>query len=113
MTRVPGSIGGCRALSFNFRTHVETWFVLLGGSALVGGLTAWNLRGASSWLVAFLLPPALFLAWLLATEYLLPYRGGGASMWPVALVVGGTAAALTSCCALALVRLVKPRRQGS
>jgi len=93
--------------------HLESWFVLLGGSALVGGLTAWYLRGASSWLVACLVPPALFLAWLLVNEYLLPYRGGGASMWPVALAVGGTAAALTSCCALALVKLVKPRRHGS
>lgn len=92
---------------------METWFVLLGSAALVGGASAWYLRGASSWLVACLLPPALFLAWLLANEYLLPYRGGGASMWPVALVVGGTAAAVTSCCALALVRLLKPRHRTS
>jgi hypothetical protein len=40
-----------------------------------------------------------FLAWLtsctivpafvLIDEFLLPYRGGGASMWPVALIFGG------------------------
>jgi hypothetical protein len=86
---------------------VETWFMLLSGAALIGGLSAWYLRGGTAWLVASLLPPALFLGWLLALEYLVPYHGGGASMWPVAFVIGGTAAALTSCCALLLAKLAR------
>jgi hypothetical protein len=89
---------------------VESWLVLLAGSALIGALSGWTLRGLPSWGVACLLPPALFLAWLLANEYLVPYRGGGASMWPVAFVVGGTAAAVTSCCALLLLRWARTRR---
>jgi hypothetical protein len=92
---------------------VEAWSVLLGGSTLIGGLSAWYLRGASSWVVASLLPPAFFLAWLLGTEYLMPYRGGGASMWPIAFVIGGTAAALTSCCALLLIRWARAQRHAS
>jgi uncharacterized membrane protein YsdA (DUF1294 family)/cold shock CspA family protein len=73
----------CVRLTPNVRALVEAWSVLLVGSTLIGGLSAWYLRGASSWAVAFLLPPAFFLAWLLGTEYLMPYRGGGASMWPI------------------------------
>ena len=92
---------------------METWFVLLAGSALIGGLSAWYLAGPSSWLVASLLPPSLLLGWLLTIEYLLPYRGGGASMWPIALVVGGTAAALTGCCACVLVKRAKAKRHVS
>jgi hypothetical protein len=89
---------------------MESWLVLLAGSTLIGALSGWYLRGVTSWAVAWLLPPALFLAWLLANEYLMPYRGGGASMWPVAFVVGGTAAALASCCALLLLRRARTRR---
>ena len=33
------------------------------------------------------------LAALLYTEYFTPYRGGGASMWPIAQFFGGTVAA--------------------
>jgi hypothetical protein len=35
------------------------------------------------------------LAWLLYQEYFVPYKGGGASMWPVAQLVAGTVAAAT------------------
>lgn len=87
--------------------------MLLLGSALIGGLSAWHLSGVSSWLVASLLSPTLLLGWLLASEYLLPYRGGGASMWPIAFVVGGSAAALMGCCAHVLVRRAKAQRHVS
>ncbi|MGV3569022.1 MAG: hypothetical protein ACO1PB_00390 [Ramlibacter sp.] len=89
---------------------MEAWLVLLGASALVGALSAWYLRRAFAWVVAALLPPAVFLALLLVQEYLLPAGEGGASMWPVAFVVGGTAAAFTSCCALLLVKAVRPAK---
>ena len=62
--------------------------------------------------------PALgFAAFILADEYILPYRGGGASMWPIALVLG-EAVVLTGA-GLGLVsdglrpedeRALKPRR---
>jgi hypothetical protein len=112
--RLPQSshFGTGSPLSF-VRTHVETWSVLLIGSALIGGLGAWYLRSRRSWLVAIFLPPTLFLAWLLLNEYVLPQGGGGASMWPVAFVIGGTAAALAGCCGFLVTRWVKARRPAS
>jgi hypothetical protein len=38
-----------------------------------------------SWLFSALAIPAI----VLFDEFILPYRGGGASMWPIALVIGG------------------------
>jgi len=34
-------------------------------------------------------PFTLFAAAVIYTEYSTPYSGGGASMWPIAVVVGG------------------------
>jgi hypothetical protein len=70
------------------------WFAILGGSIAVGFLAAALLRGsrAAAWIagaVAWL----LMLACLLINEYVLPYRGGGASMWPIAQLFAGTIAA--------------------
>lgn len=46
------------------------------------------------------------LAYLLVNEYVLPYRGGGASMWPIAQLFGGSIAAAVAAlsCSLAQVR---------
>jgi hypothetical protein len=41
-----------------------------------------------AWL-AFLIPFILFVAFVLIDAYVLPYRGGGASMWPIAIMFGG------------------------
>lgn len=49
------------------------------------GMGRWMAK-PKAWLYAGLVPPVALLLWLLASEYLLPYRGGGASMWPLALV---------------------------
>jgi hypothetical protein len=38
-----------------------------------------------AWFVSSLVLPAL----VLFDEFVLPYRGGGASMWPIAIVFGG------------------------
>jgi len=38
---------------------------------------------------ALLTPLALFVAFVLFDAYVLPYRGGGASMWPIAIIFGG------------------------
>lgn len=45
------------------------------------------LSGAIPWLG--------LLAGLLYQEYFVPYQGGGASMWPIAQLFGGTVAAVT------------------
>ena len=41
--------------------------------------------GCTAWLLACCVVPA----GVLFEVFVLPYRGGGASMWPIALVVGG------------------------
>lgn len=38
-----------------------------------------------AWLISCLVMPTF----VLSAEFILPYMGGGASMWPIALVVGG------------------------
>ena len=47
-----------------------------------------RLRGKqdkTAWIISSLAIPAI----LLFDEFILPYRGGGASMWPIAIVIGG------------------------
>lgn len=80
------------------------WLVLIGLSALAGGICAWLLPRSLGWVAAALLPPLGLFAWLMINEYLLPYRGGGASMWPIALIVGGFVAALVGLGAYAAFR---------
>lgn len=89
---------------------MTAWLALLSMAAVTGGLSARHLSGAPSWLVSALLPPTLFLAALLATEHL-GAQGGGASMWQIAFLVGGTVAALVSLCSHLAVRMTRrPRR---
>ena len=83
------------------------WFAIVGGSLAVGLVVARLLNGwrAAAWIagaVAWL----LMLACLLVNEYVLPYRGGGASMWPIAQLFGGTIAAAVAAlsCSLAQER---------
>ena len=47
-----------------------------------------TMRGVNpliSWGISCFIMPAL----ILFDEFVLPYRGGGASFWPIALIVGG------------------------
>lgn len=69
------------------------WSVIVGGSALIGVLVAWQVPRRPR-LLAAAVPWFSLLAWLLYYEYFVPYYGGGASMWPVAQLVGGTVAAV-------------------
>lgn len=61
-------------------------------SAFVVGalLCATTQREARSWLASCAVVPAF----VLVSEFVLPYAGGGASMWPIALVLGGLLGAL-------------------
>jgi hypothetical protein len=40
------------------------------------------------WWASLLFPTAAFVALVLFVEFVLPYGGGGASMWPLALIFG-------------------------
>jgi hypothetical protein len=83
------------------------WFAIVGGSVAVGLVSARLLKGwrSASWIAAAV-AWLLMLAYLLVDTYVLPYRGGGASMWPIAQLFGGTVAAVVAAasCSLAQVR---------
>ena len=65
-------------------------FALLLTFVVGGALCARTRREARSWLVSCCVVPAF----VLVSEFVLPYAGGGASMWPIALVFGGFMGAL-------------------
>jgi hypothetical protein len=64
-----------------------------------------------------------FVAWILACfvmptfvlfdEFVLPYRGGGASMWPIALVVGSFYGAIISGLGVAIASFYLKRKKGN
>lgn len=62
------------AIAAVFAAFLLPIFLVMRGT---GRLSAWTTS-------CFVVPLAV-----LAAEFLVPYAGGGASMWPVALVVGG------------------------
>ena len=74
---------------------MAVWLILISSSALIGFLTAiflnkpWAIYGAGA------IPWLLLLAALTYTEYFMPYKGGGASMWLIAQLFGGSVAAIT------------------
>jgi hypothetical protein len=70
------------------------WLALIGGSLLVGAMCGWYFRGKKAWLLGMVIPWFALLAVILYTEYFVtPEEGGGASMWPIAQLIGGTIAA--------------------
>jgi hypothetical protein len=73
---------------------MTTWIAIVVLSALAGHLCARKLSGWTGALAAAAIPWFGLLAVLLFMEYVLPYQGGGASMWPIAQLFGGTVAAV-------------------
>jgi len=88
-------------------TGVIVWSCLLGGSIAVGWVCARSFTGLRGAVLSGAIPWLLLLACLLVNEYLLPYAGGGASMWPIAQLLGGTIAAATG---FATYRILERRR---
>ena len=87
------------------------WLILIGGSAFVGLLTAIYIK--QSWAIYFAgaVPWFCLLAAILYTEYMMPYEGGGASMWPIAQLVGGTVAAVVGIAAFRFtIKLIEKSR---
>lgn len=83
------------------------WILLLVPSAMVGVLCAIFLRKSWAVYVAGVVPWLGLLLALLYTEYYVEYQGGGASMWPVAQLFGGTIAAITGVVAYKVVQKIK------
>ena len=50
-----------------------------------------GLREIPAWLLSCIVIPSF----ILIDEFILPYHGGGASMWPIAIVVGSFVGAMT------------------
>lgn len=72
---------------------MHIWLILIGASALVGCLTAIYVKKDWAMYVAGAVPWFGLLAAILYIEYFTPYKGGGASMWPIAQFFGGIVAA--------------------
>ena len=83
---------------------MAAWLTLIILAAATGALCARFLTGWVSFVCSAALPWLGLLAWLLYNEYFVPYRGGGASMWPIAQLFGGSVAAFAGIvsCALTL-----------
>ena len=71
------------------------WALLLGLSALCGALSAILIKKSWAIYVAGAVPWFGLLLALLYSVYLTPYTGGGASMWPIAQLFGGSIAAFS------------------
>jgi hypothetical protein len=86
-------------------------FVILGLlSAFTGAVVAKRVKGAMSIVFGAAAAWCGVLAWLLFFEYCVPYQGGGASMWPIAQMVGGTFAAVVAGCTAAIIVTLRPKQ---
>ena len=88
---------------------MDIWLILIGASALVGVITALLLNKPWAIYVAGAVPWFSLLAALIYTEYFTPYKGGGASMWPIAQLFGGAVAAAIGVTAFTLTNYLLKR----
>ena len=77
---------------------MTAWITIIGSSAVVGFLLSYifKKRKVVGVLTAPIIPLLGLLVFLLHQEYCEPYTGGGASLWPVAWIFGGTVGGATS-----------------
>jgi len=86
---------------------VEGWGVLGLLSALVGCAAGLLVKHPIAIVVGAAAAWLGLLAWLLYNEYFVPYQGGGASMWPIAQLFGGTFAATVAGASAGLVWVIQ------
>lgn len=60
------------------------------------------------WPLSILIPTVGFVGCILFDAYVLPYRGGGASMWPIAVLVGSPVVLIGGLCGAAAADFAKP-----
>ena len=76
-------------------TESSIWLSVLIPSAIIGIICGYFIKGCLGAILAGALPWLGVLGVLLYEEYIAPYKGGGASMWPIAqLFVGKIAAGI-------------------
>lgn len=81
---------------------MTAWLSILIPSMIVGITCGYFLRDRLGFVIAGAIPWLGLLAFLLYNEYFVPYQGGGASMWPIAQLLGGTIAAVAGMCSYSL-----------
>lgn len=90
---------------------MQSWIVLITVSSVIGILTQIYIRNRFACFLAAFIPWVLFLAFILYEVYFIPYQGGGASMWPIAIIFGGTAAAIIGFIAFKLTKYIRAYMQ--
>jgi hypothetical protein len=88
---------------------MNPWIYLVLLSAFVGSICGIVFRGRAVVLTGAGIPWFGLLAWLLYNEYFVPYQGGGASMWPIAQLFGGTAASIIGATVAVSARFVRDK----
>lgn len=83
---------------------MAAWLILIALSAIAGLGCAWAFGGRLGLIASGAVPWLGMLTWLLYNEYFVPYQGGGASMWPIAQLFGGTVAAVVGMTSYVFVR---------
>ena len=83
------------------------WLYITILSAFTGLICSVFLKGRIGVISSGVIPWTGLLAWLLYQEYFVPYKGGGASMWPVAQLFAGTIAAAIGIIAFKLTVHIK------
>ena len=86
---------------------VNPWLGLAVLSAVAGIAAAFVFRGRMAIAAGAAVPWFGLLGVLLYYEFFVPYDGGGASMWPIAQLVGGTFAAVVGGVTAAIVRRLR------
>ena len=85
------------------------WVILALLSMAIGAGVANVVKSAMSIVFAAIAAWLALLAWLLFSEYVLPYHGGGASMWPIAQMFGGSFAAIVASGTAGLIVLLRAK----
>lgn len=80
------------------------WLLLILGSATCGFVVAKINPSFYPQVLAGGVPALILTLAIVITEYTTPYQGGGASMWPIAVVVGGSVAAFIGVVTYSVVR---------
>jgi hypothetical protein len=104
LSRFTSRVGGGSALVVRRFLHHDVWLILGLVSLGVGVVVGLLFRGVKAIVIGAIVPWLGLLACLLYHEYFVPYQGGGASMWPVAQLFGGTFAAAVGGSSAAIVR---------
>ncbi len=91
---------------------MNPWIPIIGLSALTGIVVAFLVNSRWSIVLGAVIPWLGVLGWLLYNEYYVPYQGGGASMWPIALIFAGSVAAALGGSVAGFVAMIRRYNRG-